>query len=434
MAGGFDPPDVVARLLTRPRGRRRPRPARRRRRRPGGHPRREVPGEGLDARPARPGGGDRSRRPSSRPPRPPPPTSAAPATSRATSSSPRRRTPPRSPWPPSWRTDTPIRLRIHASFLAGARRRIGSAGGLWMSAARRSSDGAASTHARAADTDSSADPSLAEVQTADESRAARWPWSESLVERSRACSAGSSCRQRDGPAGRSSTRWTSAAGSGRHPEWSCCTPVGSTRKRRTGSASCTPVTAPCSRTSPPPGAPACAGRARRHRRDDARGRRRCCRCRGTCSTRRDGRTNAGSSRSRGPPRLPIEHAALLAAERDHNVRRAIGLLAACVQQGLTTPSGSVGRSPDPQAAPRQDLRGWSSTTSPAGRSRSPSSTSGRLCAEYGLLPPDAAGRTARQGGPPPLPRLRVGPGRTGASSCWRWTARSTPRSSPGGRT
>jgi hypothetical protein len=38
----------------------------------------------------------------------------------------------------------------------------------------------------------------------------------------------------------------------------------------------------------------------------------------------------------GPPRLPIEHAALLAAERDGNVRRAIGLLAACVQQGLTT--------------------------------------------------------------------------------------------------
>jgi hypothetical protein len=38
----------------------------------------------------------------------------------------------------------------------------------------------------------------------------------------------------------------------------------------------------------------------------------------------------------GPPRLPIEFAALLAAERDPYVRRAIGLLAACVQQGLTT--------------------------------------------------------------------------------------------------
>jgi hypothetical protein len=38
----------------------------------------------------------------------------------------------------------------------------------------------------------------------------------------------------------------------------------------------------------------------------------------------------------GPPRLPIDYAALLAAERDRYVRRAIGLLAACVQQQLTT--------------------------------------------------------------------------------------------------
>jgi hypothetical protein len=38
----------------------------------------------------------------------------------------------------------------------------------------------------------------------------------------------------------------------------------------------------------------------------------------------------------GPPCLPIEHSALLAAERDRSVRRAIGLLAACVQQRLTT--------------------------------------------------------------------------------------------------
>jgi len=38
----------------------------------------------------------------------------------------------------------------------------------------------------------------------------------------------------------------------------------------------------------------------------------------------------------GPPRLPLEHAVLLAAERDQNVRRAIGLLAASVQQRLTS--------------------------------------------------------------------------------------------------
>ena len=38
----------------------------------------------------------------------------------------------------------------------------------------------------------------------------------------------------------------------------------------------------------------------------------------------------------GPPQLPIEHSALLTAERDRYVRRAVGLLAACVQQRLTT--------------------------------------------------------------------------------------------------
>ncbi len=38
----------------------------------------------------------------------------------------------------------------------------------------------------------------------------------------------------------------------------------------------------------------------------------------------------------GPPRLPIEYGALLTAERDRFVRRAVGLLAACVQQRLTT--------------------------------------------------------------------------------------------------
>ncbi len=38
----------------------------------------------------------------------------------------------------------------------------------------------------------------------------------------------------------------------------------------------------------------------------------------------------------GPPRLRVQHAALLTAERDHRLRRAIGLLAAHVQQGLCT--------------------------------------------------------------------------------------------------
>jgi hypothetical protein len=38
----------------------------------------------------------------------------------------------------------------------------------------------------------------------------------------------------------------------------------------------------------------------------------------------------------GPPRLPLDHAALLTAERDRHIRRGVGLLAACVQQRLTT--------------------------------------------------------------------------------------------------
>jgi hypothetical protein len=37
----------------------------------------------------------------------------------------------------------------------------------------------------------------------------------------------------------------------------------------------------------------------------------------------------------GPTRLDLEHAALLTAERDRYLRRAVGLLAACVQQRLT---------------------------------------------------------------------------------------------------
>jgi len=37
----------------------------------------------------------------------------------------------------------------------------------------------------------------------------------------------------------------------------------------------------------------------------------------------------------GPPRVDIHRALLLTAERDHNLRRALGLLAAAVQQGLT---------------------------------------------------------------------------------------------------
>lgn len=52
-------------------------------------------------------------------------------------------------------------------------------------------------------------------------------------------------------------------------------------------------------------------------------------------TRRQYRRWLGTSAA-GPPRLPLDHAALLTAERDRHVRRGVGLLAACVQQRLTT--------------------------------------------------------------------------------------------------
>ena len=136
----------------------------------------------------------------------------------------------------------------------------------------------------------------------------------------------------------------------------------------------------------------------------------------------------------GPPRLPLEHAALLAAERDHNVRRAIGLLAACVQQRLTT-AERFGRAIPQIRKLRHGMTFRLVLDDIAGGAQSFAEINvGRLCAEYGLLPPDPASRTARQGGSAPLPRLRVGPGgRAGRRAGGR---RVVPRrgTSPGGRT
>ena len=89
----------------------------------------------------------------------------------------------------------------------------------------------------------------------------------------------------------------------------------------------------------------------------------------------------------GPPRLPIEFAALLAAERDGNVRRAIGLLCACVQQQLTTAQriGSVIprirklRHGKTFAVVLDDIAGGAQSFAEL--------EVGRLCAEYGLMAP-----------------------------------------------
>jgi hypothetical protein len=89
----------------------------------------------------------------------------------------------------------------------------------------------------------------------------------------------------------------------------------------------------------------------------------------------------------GPPRLPIEFAALLAAERDANVRRAIGLLVACVQQqlstaerfGLTIPQIRKVRHGKTFKLVLQDVAGGAQSFAEI--------EVGRLCAEYGLAPP-----------------------------------------------
>lgn len=89
----------------------------------------------------------------------------------------------------------------------------------------------------------------------------------------------------------------------------------------------------------------------------------------------------------GPPRLPVEHAALLCAERDRSLRRAIGLLAACVQQGLTTADRLLLtttrirklRHGEPFALALGDIAGGAQSFAEIDL--------GRLCAEAGLEAP-----------------------------------------------
>jgi hypothetical protein len=89
----------------------------------------------------------------------------------------------------------------------------------------------------------------------------------------------------------------------------------------------------------------------------------------------------------GVPRLPVEYAALLAAERDRNVRRAIGLLAACVQQQLTT-AERFGRAIPHIRKLRHGMTFRLVLDDIAGGAQSFAELDvGRLCAEYGLMPP-----------------------------------------------
>jgi hypothetical protein len=89
----------------------------------------------------------------------------------------------------------------------------------------------------------------------------------------------------------------------------------------------------------------------------------------------------------GPPRLPIEHAALLAAERDGNVRRALGLLVACVQQQLTT-TERLGRAIPTIRKLRNGKTFKLVLSDIAGGAQSFAEIEvGRLCEAHGLVPP-----------------------------------------------
>ena len=90
----------------------------------------------------------------------------------------------------------------------------------------------------------------------------------------------------------------------------------------------------------------------------------------------------------GPPRLPLEHAALLAAERDHNVRRAIGLLAACVQQGLTTTDRLGSTIPAIRKLRHGRTFGLVLGDIAGGAQSFAEINVGKVCAEAGLAPPD----------------------------------------------
>jgi hypothetical protein len=89
----------------------------------------------------------------------------------------------------------------------------------------------------------------------------------------------------------------------------------------------------------------------------------------------------------GPPRLDIAHAAILTAERDRHVRRAIGLLAATVQQGLTVPDALL-LAMDQVRKVRNGDRFRLALADIAGGAQSFAEIDvGRICREAGLAPP-----------------------------------------------
>jgi hypothetical protein len=89
----------------------------------------------------------------------------------------------------------------------------------------------------------------------------------------------------------------------------------------------------------------------------------------------------------GPPRLPIEYAALLTAERDPYIRRALGLIVAVVQQQLSTAERLALAVPTIRKL-RQGQTFKAVLNDIAGGAQSFAEIEvGRLCEEYGLMAP-----------------------------------------------
>ena len=89
----------------------------------------------------------------------------------------------------------------------------------------------------------------------------------------------------------------------------------------------------------------------------------------------------------GPPRLPLEYAALLTAERDQHVRRAIGLLAACVQQRLTTADRLLDTRPRIRKLRNGAVFDWAFGDIAGGAQSFAEIDVGELCKSAGLAPP-----------------------------------------------
>lgn len=89
-----------------------------------------------------------------------------------------------------------------------------------------------------------------------------------------------------------------------------------------------------------------------------------------------------------PAALRVEHAALLAAERDKHRRRAVGLLAAHVQQRLTTATRLLGAACEISKLRNGALFRLALGDIAGGAHSFAEIDAGRLCTEAGLCPPD----------------------------------------------